>query len=243
MRAVLVLALFLQLSGCSILFVEGPKNAFPASPVPPYCTTSKGWVGVDVTLMLINFGIAAAAGSTGREEDRDTVVLSILDGIIYAISASVGNDRVNKCRKAIGEWSAAHQLPAVPVAPQPGELSTTSKPPPPVPVAIEEPPPVEDDRRYFCSVSHEVGEENVSVCGVGEGICVAQRDVLHAGKQMSPCVEADAVTCVDAIGAAAGAAVRWCFATVGACTSKEAELKANAIYRDVGVCTARSRAE
>lgn len=104
-------------------------------------------------------------------------------------------------------------------------------------VATTEPKP----KPFFCAVSS--ADPNVSACAVGEGQCVEQRDAAFGDQPMGTCKVADAVTCIDAVRVSDGQGQRWCTATVGGCVSRESSLKADASFRDVGGCTARSKAE
>jgi hypothetical protein len=91
------------LSGCSLVFVEGPNDANDAR-VYPDCSDSMALPILD-GLLAAGTALEALASSGIRQ---DTGAALAMAGI-YAFSAVVGNSRVEDCRRARMRYVATSQ--------------------------------------------------------------------------------------------------------------------------------------
>jgi hypothetical protein len=111
MRIPIVLMLANALSGCSLLFVDGPRTVHPtAGPAYPDCTDSKSVPYIDAVL-------AAGAGSSllipryGGSADTHEVAGALIQVALAGTSAVIGLRRVAACRRARQRFVAAQLRP------------------------------------------------------------------------------------------------------------------------------------
>jgi len=106
-RLALTLALVAALftSGCSYMFVDGPRT--PTR--PGNCTDGKAWVVVDYALVALHglWGLAWMSANAEAEQDPNLeapgngpVVINVGWMIVHALSGMSGSSKVERCRAA-----------------------------------------------------------------------------------------------------------------------------------------------
>ena len=119
-RAAVILAMACMLSGCSLLFVEGPPQVRPGAPVPTtsYCTDEMTLPNLDVI-----FGTLNAAGSVALfinpgdaldltdEQAGQLGFAAALTSALQYISGASGKRKVRACRNFV---NTPVQPPTVP---------------------------------------------------------------------------------------------------------------------------------
>jgi hypothetical protein len=93
------LVVMLLFSGCAF-GLSGPDPDRPRSQVPK-CDTGKGLVVLDGA-MAVTSGVIAM--SVAGETEPAIALLPLSIGALYMAGAINGNSKVNKCRKAMGEY-------------------------------------------------------------------------------------------------------------------------------------------
>lgn len=153
----LALLATVPLSGCSLLFVDGPPKTY-TPPQYVHCSSSPGWPVFDTVvagLELVRTGIAVSASDSAYQGAQISRGADIGFGLafmtLFAISAGVGYGRVSDCNAAMLGAPMPHPRRVRPPSyypppPQPGSAGPSGPPigypPPPPPNAAPPPPPI-----------------------------------------------------------------------------------------------------
>jgi len=148
----LVIALTVSLTGCSIFLTHGPSDPSPSSgPTPvaqpaPNCTTSMTWPAIDGTIAGLTTLLLISAISNDKPGDQtdnvssDAVTSAVLIAGTAAAGAIIGYQRVSKCRKANEQFSATYPYGGQPQPQQVGYPYAQQDPAQPQPYPAQQYP-------------------------------------------------------------------------------------------------------
>jgi hypothetical protein len=150
----LVFALTVSLTGCSIFLTHGPSDPSPspstgpavAQPAPN-CTTSMTWPAIDGTIAGLTTLLLISAISNDKPGDQtdnvssDAVTSAVLIAGTAAAGAIIGYQRVSKCRKANEQFSATYPYGGQPQPQQVGYPYAQQYPAQPQPYPAQQYPP------------------------------------------------------------------------------------------------------
>ncbi len=105
MKKTLLLALIPLLSGCGLLFVNGPPSGWQDSAYPVHqpCTNSRALAFVDGGLAVLSVIGGVQALTTGidgfdENQEKDYAAFSFVWAGVETAAAIVGNGRISNCR-------------------------------------------------------------------------------------------------------------------------------------------------